>query len=155
VDERLDDLIRLRGFRSKADPTAAGTKAMTPFVVHGNLDCEAAWAGAPLPPAVARRISYYAALLAALAPEGRDVEVWAPAAVDPARLPSPPPWTAPAMRAGAPPRADAAWADPDARAANDRRLALAVAEAHGAALPGQRTIAAAGEIDLPGPWVCK
>ena len=128
---------------------------MTAFVVHANLDCEAAWAGAPLPPAVARRISYYAALLAALAPEGAEVEVWAPAAVDPARLLSPPPWTAPAMRVGTPPRADAAWADPAARAANDRRLALAVAAAHGAALPGQRTIASAGEIDLPGPWVCK
>jgi hypothetical protein len=128
---------------------------MTAFVVHGNLDCEAAWAGAPLPPAVARRISCYAALLAALAPEGAEVEVWAPAAVDPARLLSPPPWTAPVMRVGAPPRADVAWADPAARAANDRRLALAVAAAHGAALPGQRTIASADEIDLRGPWVCK
>jgi hypothetical protein len=131
------------------------SEAMTAFVVHANLDCEAAWAGAPLPPAVARRISHYAALLAALAPEGRDVEVWAPAAVDPARLLSPPPWRAPAMRVGAPPRADARWADPGARAANDRRLALAVAASRGAALPGQRTIASADEIDLPGPWVCK
>src|SRR6185295_17180034 len=93
--------------------------------------------------------------LAALAPPGQGVEVWAPAAVDPARLRSPPPWTAPAMRVGAPPRADARWADPAARAANDRRLALAVAAAHGAALPGQRTIASADEIDLPGPWVAK
>ncbi len=125
------------------------------FVVHANLDCEAVWAGAPLPPAVARRISHYAALLAALAPAGAEVEVWAPAAVDPARLLSPPPWKAPAMRVGAPPRAEARWADPAARAANDRRLALAVAAAHGAALPGQRTIASADEIELPGPWVCK
>jgi hypothetical protein len=128
---------------------------MTAFVIHANLDCEAVWAGAPLPPKVARRVSYYAALLAALAPEGADVEVWAPAAVDASRLLSPSPWRAPAMRVGAPPRADARWADPAARAANDRRLALAVAEAHGAALPGQKTIASAGEIDLPGPWVCK
>ncbi|HSK05145.1 MAG TPA: hypothetical protein VK932_28040 [Kofleriaceae bacterium] len=128
---------------------------MTAFVVHANLDCEAIWAGAPLPPAVARRASYYAALLAALAPEGAEVEVWAPAAVDPGRLLSPPPWRAPVMRVGTPPRADARWADPGARAANDRRLALAVAEAHGAALPGQKTIASAAEIDLPGPWVCK
>jgi hypothetical protein len=59
------------------------------------------------------------------------------------------------MRIGAPPRADARWADPAARAANDRRLALAVAAAHGAALPGQRVIASPDEIDLPGPWVCK
>ncbi len=128
---------------------------MRPFVVHANLDCEAAWAGAPLPPAVARRISYYAALLAALAPEGFEAEVWAPAAVDPGRLLSPPPWRAPVMRVGTPPRADARWAEPAARAANDRRLALAVAEAQGAALPGQKVIASADEIDLPGPWVCK
>jgi hypothetical protein len=30
-----------------------------------------------------------------------------------------------------------------------------VAAAHDAVLPGQRTIASADEIDLPGPWVCK
>jgi len=42
-----------------------------------------------------------------------------------------------------------------ARAANDRRLALAVAAAHGAQLSGQRTIRSADEIELPGPWVCK
>jgi hypothetical protein len=130
-------------------------EAMTAFVVHANLDCEAVWGGAPLPPKVARRVSYYAALLAALAPEGAEVEVWAPAAVEPARLLAPPPWRAPVMRVGAPPRADARWADPGARAANDRRLARAVAEAHGAALPGPKVIAAAGEIELPGPGVCK
>jgi len=128
---------------------------VTAFVIHANLDCEAVWSGAPLPPAVARRISYYGALLAALAPEDAEVEVWAPAAVDPARLRSTGPWRAPAMRVGAPPRADLAWAEPAARAANDRRLALAVAAARGAALPGQRAIASADEIDLPGPWVCK
>ena len=125
------------------------------FVVHANLDCEAAWAGAPLPPKVAQRISYYAALLAALAPPGAEVEVWAPAPVDAARLLAPPGWRAPVMRVGAPPRADARWADPAARAANDRRLALAVAEARGAALPGQKAIASADEIDLAGPWICK
>jgi hypothetical protein len=128
---------------------------VTAFVVHANLDCEAAWAGAPLPPKVTQRISYYAALLAALAPPGAEVEVWAPAAVDAARLLAPPGWRAPVMRVGAPPRADARWADPAARAANDRRLALAVAAAHGAALPGQKAIASADEIDLPGPWICK
>ena len=138
-----------------------------PYVVHANLDCEAAWAGVPLPPAVARRISYYSALVAAIAPEGAEVEVWAPAAVEAARLRSigageagrggraTEAWRAPAMRVGVPAQADTAWADPGAKAGNDRRLALAVAAAHGAALPGAKTIAAAGEIDLPGPWVCK
>jgi hypothetical protein len=111
----------------------------------------------PLPGAVARRISYYAALVAAVAPADADadVEVWAPAAIDAARLRAVPGWRPPAMRAGTPPQADAAWADPAAKAVNDRRLALAVAAARGAALPGAKTIAAADEIDLPGPWVCK
>ena len=126
-----------------------------PYVVHANLDCEAVWAGVPLPPAVARRISYYAALVGAVAPEDTEVEVWAPAAVDAARLRSVRAWRAPAMRVGAPARADAAWADPGAKAVNDRRLALAVAAAHGAALPGAKRIASADEIDLPGPWICK
>lgn len=127
-----------------------------PYVVHANLGCEAAWAGVPLPGAVAQRISYYAALLAAVAPaDAADVEVWAPAAIDAARLREVPGWRPPAMRAGTPPRADAAWADPLAKAVNDRRLALEVAAARGAALPGSKTIASADEIDLPGPWVCK
>jgi hypothetical protein len=134
------------------------------FVIHGNLDCEAKWAGTPLPAHVATRVSYYAVLLAALAPrrerrqlEGglEPVEVWAPAAVDPEWLRAPAGWRAPVMRVGAPPRADLAWAHPHARLANDRRLALAVASAHGAALPGARVIESPEEIDLPGPWICK
>lgn len=130
---------------------------MTAYVIHANLDCEAVWSGAALPPAVARRVSHYAALLAALAPaDATSVEIWTPAAVDAPRLGRVDalPWPL-TMYAGAPPRADIAWANPAARTANDRRLALEVAAAHGAALPGARAIASPDEIDLPGPWVCK
>lgn len=127
-----------------------------PFVIHANLDCEARWAGHALPGRVAARVSYYAALLAALAPSDRAVEVWAPAAIDPRRLRAAPGWTPPAMRVGVPPRADLAWARDDARAVNDRRLALAVAAARGRALPGARVITDAGALaGERGRWVSK
>jgi hypothetical protein len=124
------------------------------FVIHANLDAEASWAGTTLRRAVRERISLTAALLAALAPrDATAVEVWAPAAVDPAaiRLANV------TMRAGTPPRADLRWADPGpiARAANDRRLALAVAP-----LAGARELRSLAELDAhaaatPGSWVCK
>lgn len=128
---------------------------MTRLSLIANLDCEARWAGVVLSPGVAARISLYGALLSALAPEGAEVEVWTPAAVDDSRLVASPLWTPPAMRAGTPPRADLAWADPAARRANDRRLALEVALSHRVALPGAKIIQSADEIDLPGAWVCK
>lgn len=124
-----------------------------PFVIHANLDCEATWAGTTLPAGVTARISLYGALLATLAP--RDPEVWVPAAIDPARLVPAPAWCVPAMRVGVPPRADLAWADPSARAANDRRLALRVADEQRLGLPGAKTIASLAELDLSGPWVSK
>lgn len=120
------------------------------FSIHANLDAEARWAGGVLPPAVATRVSYYAALTAALAPEGADVEVWAPAAVDSARIALPV-----TMRVGTPPHADLAWAGDDAKAANDRRLAIALAAEHGLGVPGARTIASAHEIAIEGAWVAK
>jgi len=118
-----------------------------PFVIHANLDCEARWAGGALPGRVASRVSHYAALLAALAPGDRDVEIWAPAAIDPARLIAHARWTPPRMRVGAPPRADLAWARDDAKAANDRRLALEVARTLGVALPGARVVDTLDELD--------
>jgi hypothetical protein len=124
-------------------------------VVHANLDCEATWAGVPLPGGVVQRISLYGALVATLAPADGDVEVWVPAPVDAARLRPAPAWHVPRMRVGVPPRADLAWADPAARAVNDRRLALQVAVAERFALSGARTIAHVDEIQLAGPWVCK
>ena len=130
----------------------------------GNLDCEARWAGVALPEAVRRRISLYAALFAACAPDepGERHAIWVPAAIDPARLVAPPGWTPPVVRTGEPPAAiDLAWADPAARGANDRSATLAIAQALGVALPGARVVASLGELDahLAGfagrPWICK
>ncbi|MDB4961576.1 MAG: hypothetical protein JWP01_1575 [Myxococcales bacterium] len=126
------------------------------FVIHANLDCEARWAGTTLPGAVATRVSHYAALLAALAPGDLEIEVWAPAAIDPARLCPATGWTPPVMRVGAPPRADLVWADSKAKAANDRRLALRVATSRGAALPGAKVITSVDQVAaIAGPWVAK
>ncbi len=120
------------------------------FVIHANLDAEARWAGGSLPAAVATRVSYYAALTAALAPAGAEVEVWAPAAVDASRILLPV-----TMRVGTPPRADLMWAQTGAKAANDRRFATALAAEYGIGVPGARTITSDDEIDLAGPWVAK
>lgn len=117
------------------------------MIVHANLDAEARWSGLGLPAAVATRISWYGALVAALAPAGAAVELWTPRRIDAGRLALDRPLV---LRTGTPPRADLAWADPAARAANDRRLALAVC-----ALPGARAIHAVDEVDLAGPWVAK
>src|SRR5690349_17195825 len=102
------------------------------MIVWANLDCEARWVGAALPRAVARRVSAASALLAALAPESEPVAIYAPAAIDPARIQIP----NVTMHAGAPAQWDLAWADPTAKAANDRRVALALANQLGVALPG-------------------
>ncbi len=120
------------------------------FVIHANLDAEARWAGRSLPAVVATRVSYYAALTAALAPDGAAVEVWAPAAVDASRILLPV-----TMRVGTPPRADLVWAQDGAKAANDRRLATALAAEYGIGVPGARMITSVDEIDLAGPWVAK
>ena len=123
------------------------------MIIYANLDQEARWSGLGLPAHVARRISALSALLAAFAPAGEDVEIFAPAAVDPARVN-----LAATMRTGTPARFDLAWADPAARAVNDRRFALAVARELGGALPGARAITAGDELDAvawPARWVCK
>jgi hypothetical protein len=103
-----------------------------------------------LPAKVAERVSPFAALLAFLAPADEPVEIWAPAAVDPARLRFPA-----TMRVGAPPRADLVWAQPAAKHVNDRRFALALAQKLGCALPGARTITSPDQIEIAGPWVAK
>jgi len=138
----------------------------------GNLDCEARWAGVALSEPVRRRISLYAALFAACAPEGPGElgaphELWVPARVDPARLLGHPRWTPPILRTTEPPpRAfDRVWADPAARPANDRSRTLAIAQALGVALPGACIVASLAELDahIDGfaagfanrPWVCK
>lgn len=121
------------------------------FVIHANLDAEARWAGGSLPAAVATRVSYYAALTAALAPDGTgEIEVWAPAAVDASRIALPV-----TMKVGAPPRADLVWAPDAAKAANDRRLAVALAAQHGIGVPGARVIERVDDLAIAGPWVAK
>lgn len=132
----------------------------------GNLDCEARWAGVALPGAVQRRISLYATLLAAIAPDGDRPEIWVPAEVDPTRLIAHPRWTPPVVRSPPAPDApgafDLAWADPAAAAANDRSRALAIAGELGVALPEARVVASLAELDAHlsahfagRPWICK
>jgi len=128
----------------------------------GNLDCEATWASVALPEPVRRRISLYATLFAAMAPEGVAHQLWAPAAVDPARLIAQPGWTPPIVRTDRAPAAfDLAWADPAARAANDRSANLAIAEALGVALPGSGVVGSLAELDArvaalaSQPWIVK
>lgn len=130
-----------------------------PFVIHANLDAEARWAGRSLPGGIAARASYYAALIAALAPDdATEVEVWAPAAIDASRLVPDRAWRVPTMRVGAPPRADLVWASPDGKSANDKRLALRVATELGVALPGTRVVSSMAELDAAigdQAWVAK
>jgi hypothetical protein len=136
----------------------------------GNLDCEARWAGVTLPEPVRRRISLYATLFAACAPQRTGDaapddpphELWVPAWVDPRRLVAHPRWTPPILRTGEPPDApDLAWANPAAQAANDRSRTLAIAQTLGVALPGARLVGSLAELDdhVAGfagrPWICK
>ena len=127
------------------------------MIIWANLDCEARWGAAMLPQHVAKRVSAAAALLAALAPHDEPVEIYAPATVNPERIKLP----NVTMRAGAPSRWDLAWADPDAKAPNDRRVAAALAHELGIALPSARTVTTIGELDahlatVTHPrWVCK
>lgn len=129
--------------------------------LRANLDCEATWAGVALPAAVRARVSLYATLIAACAPDDGVHDVWLPAAIDPARLVAHPGWTPPRVHTGAPPGSfDLVWADPAAKDANDRSRTLAIAEALGVALPGARVVASLAALDahltqLPGAWVCK
>jgi hypothetical protein len=147
--------------RRKRDVTRAGVSV---FVIHANLDAEAWWAGGSLPGSIATRVSYYAALLSVLAPAEVEVEVWAPAAIDVSRLIAAQGsrvgvWRPPAMRVGTPPRADLVWARTDARAANDRRLALGIARELDVALPGAAVVETLDELVAwtarGGRWVAK
>lgn len=110
-----------------------------------------------MPQHVARRVSAASALLAAFAPEGEAVEIYSPAPVDAARIALP----NVTMHTGTPKRWDLAWADPDAKAANDRRVAAALAHELQIALPSARVIGSLAELDAHlatvthHRWVCK
>jgi hypothetical protein len=139
------------------------------MIIYANLDQEARWSGLGLPAHVLRRISLASSLLGDVihfynlgsphptfeqVVEVDNVPIFAPAAVDPKRILIQPP---PVMRVGVPPRWDVAWAEPGAKAVNDRRFALALARELGCALPGTRVIETEEEIDGPWPerWVAK
>ena len=127
------------------------------MIIWANLDCEARWSGQTLPRHVAKRISAASALLAALAPTSEPAEIYAPAAIDPDRIKLP----NVTLHAGDPTTWDLAWANPTAKAANDRRLALALTEQLGVALRGARVITSLAELDAhlatthTARWVCK
>jgi len=122
------------------------------FIIWANLDCEARWGNQTLPQHVLRRISSAAVLLAAFAPEGEPVEIWTPAEVDPSKVHLP----NVTMRVGVPAMQHLVWAQPDAKAANDRRLNLALHERLGTLLPGQRVVTSLDDLaTATGPWVCK
>ncbi len=120
-----------------------------PFVIDANLDCEAKWSGLALSPAVLARISLYGALVAELGPRDA-IELWTPAKVDRLR------WRGGGMitfKTGSPAKADLRWADPEAKRANDRRLAREVTP-----LPGSFVIAPGATFDgeaWPASWVAK
>jgi hypothetical protein len=129
------------------------------MIVWANLDAEARWAGITLPKAVLQRLAALAPLLAVLDELGEladgPVEVFAPAAVDSARIKLAAHATV-TMRIGVPARYDLAWAQPSAKAANDRRLNLRLHERLGTRLPGQRVITSVDELEgARGKWVCK
>jgi hypothetical protein len=128
------------------------------MIILGNLDCEAYWSGSALPQHVARRVSAAAALLAGFARDGDSVEIFAPAPVNGARIRIP----GVTMRVGVPARWDLAWADPDAKAVNDRRHTVALRERLGLAMPGARSVGSLAELEstlraMPDDmaWVCK
>ncbi len=121
------------------------------FTIDANLDVEARWTRTALPPAVVTRISYYAALTAALAPADAQVRIYAPADVDASRIDLPV-----TVRSGKPGRpADLVWGDLAQRAANDRRVAMRLAAEHGIGVPGAHAITAVDELAMEGPWVAK
>ena len=128
------------------------------MIILGNLDCEARWSGGALPQRIARRVSAASALLAALAPEGEPVAIYAPAAVNAARIAIPDV----TMRVGTPDRWDLAWADPGAKDVNDRRHVLALRDELGLALAGACVVTSLAALErciatTPAgvPWVCK
>ncbi len=117
------------------------------FVIDANLDCEATWSGLGLSPPVLARISMYGALVAELGPR-EAIELWTPSPVDRLR------WRGGGMvsfKTGTPKTADLRWADPTAKAANDRRLAHTVDR-----LPGSFVLEAMDrEQAWPASWVAK
>ena len=131
-------------------------QAGTTTQIWANLDIEAQWGGLKLKQSVQRRISAASTLLFVLAPAG-PIEIFAPAAIDPSRIKI----ADLKMRVGPPERCDLAWADPSAKAVNDRRFALALRDELGVGLAGTRVIRSLADLDAHldqmklERWVCK
>ena len=122
--------------------------------VLANLDAEAIWAGASLGGKLSARISALAPLLASLVRSDEEVEIWARAAVTPDSIR----WDAIGrrgrMRIGVPDKWDLAWAHPGAKAANDRRVTVAVQRELG--IDHASVITDVATLDaLRGRWVAK
>ncbi|MCE9574711.1 MAG: hypothetical protein K8W52_16300 [Deltaproteobacteria bacterium] len=149
---------------------------MRAFRIDANLDCEATWAGAPLPAAVRAKLAGLATLVRAVVPDGATALVDLPPGFDRGRIADPdgaPPWrprTAaddahPRLAWGAddvaapagPAAASAAWRDrlaaiaPPAiatvRPLADRRWSLALGQRLGAALSGAQPATSVAEVE--------
>ncbi|MBV8758846.1 MAG: hypothetical protein JO257_16275 [Deltaproteobacteria bacterium] len=127
-----------------------------PTRLLANFDAEVSWSGGQLSSKATARLGALAPLLSALMPQGTDrgLEIWAPAAIDAACVR----WDAigprAALRVGTPDTWDLAWADPSAKAANDRRVTVAVQRALG--VEHAHVITDITALDeLRGPWVAK
>jgi hypothetical protein len=106
-------------------------------------------------PHVAKLVSAMSTLLAALAPESEEVTIYGLAPVTDV---APTAWVLPRVEARVPAHWDLVWCEPTARAFNDRRYALALAQELGCALPRAATLTSLEAIDAhvgDGPWVLK
>lgn len=122
------------------------------FHIVANLDQEERWLGTPMPRKLQLPIAKMSGLLSALAPADEPVTIWT--CVNPlwgkelGPLEPSPHWEAPTLAVGTPPdRVDLVWAQPAARAYNDRRFALRLSHELGCALPGAREVASIGELE--------
>lgn len=110
------------------------------MIANANLDVEATWSGVALPAKVRARIAAMGALMGAFADE-----VCVPVAVEPSRIK-----LAVRLQLGYAETPDLWWAQPTAKAANDRRLAQRVCP-----LPGAFVASSLDELDRPGDWIAK
>lgn len=130
------------------------------FHIDANLDQEARWLRTSIGRWVRKRVTAMSALLAALAPPG-EVTIWGLEPLEPDFVTGP---DLPEFAHGTPPEVDLRWADPTAKAVNDRRFAFALAQELGCAMPGARVIhsvaelrehVAGGVASPDGAYVCK
>ena len=136
------------------------------FHIVANLDQEARWLGVSISKWLRKRVTAMSALLATLAPADDPVTLWGLEPIEADFVTAGPDFMLPTFAHGTPPTFELRWADPTARAVNDRRFAWQLVQELGFALPGMRVItsiaelrahlAAGGAAASPdGAWVCK